>query len=192
MAVTLQTGTEKLIKALDHAVRSGKGDVQAITDGVKNALTDLISSRRIDLPQELRQPRAEGYARRQVYQSPDLGYEVIAMIWGPGQGTPLHDHAGIWCVEGVYSGEIRVCQYELMERRDDLYRFRPCESVQAHLGESGSLIPPFEYHTIHNNLQDEASITIHVYGAPMEHCSIFEPTEQDGWYSKKSKTLSYD
>ncbi len=27
------------------------------------------------------------------------------MTWGPGQGTPLHDHAGIWCVEGVVEGK---------------------------------------------------------------------------------------
>ncbi|HSR53808.1 MAG TPA: cysteine dioxygenase family protein [Acidobacteriota bacterium] len=192
MAVTLRVGTEKLIKALDQAVRSGKGDVKAATDGVKNALTELISEGQVELPEDLRRPRQEGYARRQVYRSPDLGYEVIAMVWGPGQGTPLHDHAGIWCVEGVYSGEIRVCQYELMEQNGDLYRFRTCDTVEAHLGESGSLIPPFEYHTIHNNRSEASSMTIHVYGKPMDHCHIFEPAQNEGWYRKKAKALSYD
>jgi predicted metal-dependent enzyme (double-stranded beta helix superfamily) len=39
---------------------------------------------------------------------------VIAMSWGPGQGTPLHDHDAMWCVEGVWLGELEITRYELL------------------------------------------------------------------------------
>ena len=46
------------------------------------------------------------------------------MTWGPGQRTALHDHAGIWCVEGVVEGEMAVTRYELLEEEEDgLCRF---------------------------------------------------------------------
>ena len=41
------------------------------------------------------------------------------MTWGPGQRTALHDHAGIWCVEGVMEGEMEVIRYELLEEGAD-------------------------------------------------------------------------
>lgn len=38
------------------------------------------------------------------------------MTRGPGQGMPLHDHGGMWCIEGVFRGSIEVRPYELVER----------------------------------------------------------------------------
>ena len=82
-----------------------------------------------------------------------------------------------------------VC-FDLLERKGELYRFQEQETVRAGFGMAGSLIPPFEYHTIHNALSDVSSVTIHVYGARMEHCTIFEPVGQ-GWYKQHEKQLEY-
>ena len=56
---------------------------------------------------------------------------MVAMTWGPGQGTPIHDHAGIWCVEGVIQGEMTVTSYQVQEQKGDLYRFIEVEKVKA-------------------------------------------------------------
>ena len=53
------------------------------------------------------------------------------MTWGPGQGTPLHDHAGIWCVECVVEGEMEVRQYDLVEENAGSFRFVPQPSIEA-------------------------------------------------------------
>ena len=182
------TGAEKLVTELDRAVQSGT--VQDIACSVKDCLSSLIRAGEISLPEEACRPRSDCYARRLVHRSSDLGYEVIAMIWGPGQQTPLHDHAGIWCVEGVFQGEIEVRQYDLVESDGDLFRFKPCDVSHAHLGESGSLIPPYEYHTIANCLPGQTSITIHVYGGGMERCHTFIPLE-NGWFRRVQKQLQY-
>ncbi len=181
-------GAERLVSSLDRAVQCDT--VQEITGQVKDCLSRLISGGEVALPEEICRPLSDCYARRLVHRSHDWGYEVIAMIWGPGQRTPLHDHAGIWCVEGVFQGEIEVCQYDLVESSGDLFRFKPCNVAHAHLGESGSLIPPYEYHTIANPLPDQTSITIHVYGGGMEVCHAFIPM-QDGWFRREQKRLQF-
>jgi predicted metal-dependent enzyme (double-stranded beta helix superfamily) len=112
------------------------------------------------------------------------------MTWGPGQGTPLHDHAGMWCVEGVLQGEIDVTQYDLVEQRDGLYRFRREGSIQAHIGNAGALIPPFEYHTITNSSATGKAVTLHVYAGEMTHCTVFAP-HGDSWYERQERALSY-
>ncbi len=181
-------GAEQLIETLDAAV-SGPG-TEAVTRAVKDGLCDLIRRGAVQLPEDLRRPGEDCYARRLLYRSQQHGYEVIAMIWGPGQGTPLHDHAGIWCVDGVLDGRVRVVQYDLLEQQGECFRFEPQETVEAGVGMAGALIPPFEYHTIHNSLDEQCSITIHVYGGTMDCCTIFEPLE-DGWYERRTKDLAY-
>ena len=116
------------------------------------------------LPEEIQVAGSESYARRLLYKSERWGYAVVAMAWGPRQGTPLHDHAGTWCVEGVLKGELEITQFDLVEQKDTRFRFNPQGTVTAGPGSAGSLIPPFEYHTLKNNLPDDTSVTIHVYG----------------------------
>lgn len=181
-------GSQELEEVLDGSV--SQDGIEKIVTGVKDGLSRLIKDQVVSLPDELRRPEEGGYARRLLYRSPEQKYEVIAMIWGPGQGTPLHDHAGIWCVEGVLEGQIAVTQFDLVQREGELYYFREEGTVKAGCGMTGTLIPPFEYHTIHNCLPDTSSITLHVYGGQMDHCTVFEPVKE-GWYRRHRKELAY-
>jgi predicted metal-dependent enzyme (double-stranded beta helix superfamily) len=182
------SGLEELVARLDHAVRCRTLDL--VTTEVRNTLSELIRGGRIRLPKDVKTPCRDHYARRLLYRSPDHDYTVIAMIWGPRQGTPLHDHAGIWCVEGVLEGEIDVTQYGLLEEEEERFHFEPVGTVRAGIGTSGSLIPPFEYHTIANARKDSTSVTVHVYGKEMDHCTIFQGG-RDGWYERRTKDLVY-
>ena len=188
MAETEIAGCEKLVSLIDRAVEV-KGDEQ-VASAVKRSLENVICSRSVTLPPAMKVAESDHYARRLLYRSPRYGYEVIAMVWGPGQGTPLHDHAGIWCVDGVLEGCVEVTQYDLLQVNGDLCRFQPQQTVRAGVGMAGCLIPPFEYHTIHNSTADATSITIHVYGGTMDHCTVFEPFEAD-WFRRCQKELTY-
>lgn len=180
-------GCRRLAAELDRAVASSTMP-ERITHAVQEALSNLINAGEVSLPEPLRQPHPTSYARRLVHSEPSLGYTVLAMVWGPGQGTALHNHAGMWCVEGVLEGLIDVTQYSLVEREGELFRFQREGSSPAGVGEAGRLIPPFEYHTIHN-ARDTPSITLHVYGGEMNRCSIFEP-RPGGLYEEVTKTLA--
>lgn len=184
-------GLDDLTALLDAAVCRGCNE--EVTEGVQNALSDLIRAGGLKLSDQLTAPCDEGYARRLVYASDEHDYVVIAMVWGPNQGTALHDHSGVWCVEGVIQGEIDVTQYQPLEwTHDGRWRFAPSKTVRAGVGSSGSLIPPFEYHTIANADDDGCAVTLHVYGQELERANIFQPIpERDGWYQRITKELGY-
>ena len=93
-------------------------DTAAIAQQVKSALQQALRGG-LELPPAFRQPRPDTYARRLLHRDPDGRYTAVVMTWGPGQGTPLHDHAGIWCVECVVDGEMEVRQYDLVEQRGE-------------------------------------------------------------------------
>lgn len=193
MTVATVSGCESLCRRLDEAI-AGQTDDQVLTERVEQALKSLIRERAVDLPEAFCRTSESSYARRLVHKSPELGYTVLAMVWGPGQGTLLHDHCGMWCVEAVYDGAIDVCQYELMERQDDRFRFEQREQIQAGVGSAGSLIPPYEYHTLTNASQDQPAITVHVYGGEMIRACVFheqETANTGSWYTHEERELSY-
>ena len=131
------------------------------------------------------------YARRLIHRAPGDRYTVLAMVWDVGQGTPLHDHAGIWCVECVYRGKIRVTSFSVHggDPEKDIVKFEREAVVMAGVGEAGALIPPFEYHMIENST-DQTAVTIHVYGGEMKFCHVYEPVGGGG-YRREYKELSY-
>ena len=167
----------RLVRRLDEATAAG--DVQRICEGVKDALVDAVVKGRLELPADFTRPVGPedtvGYGRRLLHHDPEDRYTVVVMVWGSGQGTPIHDHAGKWCVECVYRGRIRVVSYELLgDASAEQVRFRREREVLAGIGEAGLLIPPFDYHVI-ENAHEATAVTIHVYGGEMVGCHAFHP-----------------
>jgi 3-mercaptopropionate dioxygenase len=180
---------DPLIDRLCDAVRLG--DVTAIAERIKRDLESFIPNEGLILPEHFRQPKPDTYARRLLYRDDELGFTALVMTWGPGQRTALHDHSGIWCVEGVLEGTMEVTRYELLEEEDGDCRFVERGSVTATAGSAGALIPPFEHHVLANADPSRASLTLHVYGGEMTHCDIFQPVTADH-YRRCTRQLSYD
>src|SRR5262245_23185352 len=178
---------DRLRARLDAAV--GATDPVRITETVKGVLQDALRADALELPDRFLTPLADTYARRLLHRDPAGRYTIVVMTWGPGQGTALHDHAGIWCVECVVDGRMEVTQYDLESDAGGRYRFAERSRVQAARGSAGCLIPPFEYHVL-ANAAPRASITMHVYGGEMDHCHVFEPAG-DGSYRRAVKPLAY-
>jgi len=182
-------GLEELVHSIDHAVT--QTDPGKITDELRGTLCRLIRHSEIQWPQSLFEAKADGYARREIYTSESFGYSVVAMTWGPGQGTKIHDHCGMWCVEGVWSGELEVVQYELTDKDQEKFKFEQRGVIRAGLGSAGSLIPPHEYHTISNASESETAVSIHIYSGVLKQCSVFSPLS-DGWYQREDRKLNVD
>ncbi|HJR74753.1 MAG TPA: cysteine dioxygenase family protein [Luteimonas sp.] len=182
-------GRDKLVAAVDAAV--AQGDEHAVTAALRNCLCAMIRDPDVQLPDCVHDPIDDHYARREIYRSPEHGYSVVAMTWGPGQGTPIHDHSGLWCVEGVWDGELEITQYELLEQEGDRFHFRAAGGMHAGPGSAGSLIPPHEYHTICNASADRVAVSLHIYKAPMEYCSKFQPQSGE-WYQRIGSELRTD
>ncbi|MFT3762538.1 MAG: cysteine dioxygenase family protein [Pseudoxanthomonas sp.] len=184
-------GREKLIAALDDAIATG--DAPTVAEAVRVALERLLRDAAFRLPDHVLQPAADHYARRQIHASAAHGYTVIAMAWGPGQGTPLHDHAGQWCVEGVVQGRLEVTEYALLERDGERFRFKPRPGALAQAGSTDKLLPPDEHHVIRNPDSDGIAVSLHVYQREMDRCHVFAPDPRGGgWYLRSPRDLGVD
>ena len=181
-------GLAELITRLDRSVEAG--DPEAITAAVKADLEDLLGRGALQLPDHLTQPLPDYYARRLLHRDPGGRYTAIVMTWGPGQGTAVHDHGGLWCVEGVVDGRIAVTQYLVVPDGEGYFRASAIGQLTAGTGSAGCLIPPTDHHVLANALPSRASITLHVYGGDLDDCKVFLPTA-DGRYTETMKSLSF-
>ncbi len=180
----------QLVDLVDRAVGRDAG-VEDLVDTLRTQLCELIRGGTVQLPERMTACNGDHYARRLLHRDEERGYSIIAMTWGAQQGTSLHDHAGMWCVESVWQGSIEVLQFELVERQSDgLFRFEKRGSMQAGIGSAGCLIPPHEYHVIRNP-SAEPAVSVHIYGGDMTFCNVFED-KGGGWFQRREKPLGLD
>lgn len=93
-----------------------------------------------------------------LHAEPDGSFSVMALVWRPGQATPIHDHV-TWCAFGVIQGAEREERYVL---RDDGWLEQDGASVNV-TGDVAGLAPPGDIHRVHN-AGAETAISLHIYG----------------------------
>jgi predicted metal-dependent enzyme (double-stranded beta helix superfamily) len=118
------------------------------------------------LAPEDRRPGDDRYRQHLLHVSPSRRMSVVALVWRPGQRTPIHDHVA-WCVVGVLRGVEHETRYRLVE--DDGERhLEAVGTVEALPGHVEALVPPAEdIHRVEAG-GDDLTISIHVYGADIE------------------------
>jgi predicted metal-dependent enzyme (double-stranded beta helix superfamily) len=182
-------GYADLIARLDSAVDAGSPET--VTARVKCDLEDLLGRGALDLPPRLCEPRPDCYARRLLHHDPNGRYTAVVMTWGPGQSTPVHDHGGLWCVEGVVEGEMAVTQFNVAREPDGTFLVTAAGApLRAGTGSAGRLIPPIDYHVLANARPDGASVTLHIYGGSLDGCRVFLPLA-DGRFEEHFRRLTY-
>ena len=99
------------------------------------------------------------YRSHVLHIEPDGAFSIVALVWRPGQVTPIHDHV-TWCVFGVIEG----VEYEELFRLDDERGVSRRGGVEREPDRRGERVRlPGDIHRVRNVGVDTA-ISIHVYG----------------------------
>ena len=98
------------VEQMDALVASSD-DPHEIADGTARHLEGLLSHPEF-LEDRHREPGTDDYRQHLVHVHPEGRYSVVALVWTPGQYTPIHDHR-CWCVVGVLEGQEREERYLL-------------------------------------------------------------------------------
>jgi len=124
-----------------------------------------------------RRPADDGYARHEIYACPEGGISLFAMVWRPGQWTPVHDH-GTWGVVGVVEGALEERNFI---RTDDRCRedsgivlCRGGVSI-LHPGTVTTFVPnPDHIHRTGVPWNRTLTITLHLYGREMSAYNVYD------------------
>jgi predicted metal-dependent enzyme (double-stranded beta helix superfamily) len=147
------------LDAMDALV-ARTSDEATILDEGESALAALIAHDDW-LPMQYAQPNPDKYQQYLLYADPAGRYSVQSFVWGPGQGTPIHNHT-VWGLVGVLRGAEHCAEYPAPGAA-------PMRCQHQHRLECGAVdrVSPTvgDWHAVSNALADAPSISIHVYGA---------------------------
>ncbi len=157
------------------------GTPEAVTLMVEESLARILPDSSW-LAEEHRKPSGEGFTRSLIFRHPELGFAVVATVWSPGQGTPVHDHGGIWGVEGVVEGTVRIRQFNPVSGEEPAGRIhiRQEREYTARLGDIERLVPGSDHHQM-ENAGDMPAVTVHVFGDYPLKPRVYEDAE-DGTF----------
>jgi 3-mercaptopropionate dioxygenase len=116
------------------------------------------------------------YCSLPLYVEPGGAFSIVALVWRPGQQTPIHDHVA-WCVFGVIQGE----EYEELFTLSESGHLAGAGVNYNPAGSVGHIVPPGDIHRV-RNIGDSVAISIHIYGTDVRRLGssvrrIYESTE---------------
>ena len=127
-------------------------------------------------PAHLR-PDPKGYARNAIHLPADGRLSLYALVWSPGQWTPVHDH-GSWGVVGVARGVLEERSFLSPAgaiRRDDGIRLERGGVVLLGPGSVSTFVPnPDHIHMTGVPPERETAVSLHLYGRTMNAFHVYD------------------
>lgn len=176
------TGLADLVARLD-ALAPDEVTLPVVGDLVAGAkLTDRELARYVGA-------RPDRYARRQVHRS--RNFDVLVLTWMPGQGTPIHNHAGNLGWVRLVRGQISEETFKLVPGSSlpdaataadphgdggNVGLVRTGEGVIAQVGAVATADRVRAIHRLGNPAgpNGDPTVTLHVYSLPHDTCLAFD------------------
>ena len=93
-------------------------------------------------------PSTDGHKNLLLYEDPDYGFVINAVVRVQGAQGRAHDHAGAWTAYGVLDGKEKMERFRCLEdRRSEGYARIELESVSEGTAGTVDLVPPYEVHS---------------------------------------------
>lgn len=117
---------------------------------------------------------SQKYTRHLLHADAEDRFSLLALVWKPGQGTPIHDHPS-WGVIGVLRGRMRFTNYAPSSEEGQSCLV-PVETFIGTAGSVGTVYPPaMDLHRMDNCSEDEIAVTLHAYGCLVKEFHIYSP-----------------
>ena len=131
-------------------------------------------------PEHLRADPAH-YARNAIYVAPDQSLSLYALVWTPGQWTPVHDH-GSWGVVGVLRGVLEERSYIRTGAHDANVRagdsgieLQRGGVILIGAGSVTSFVPnPDHIHLTGVGADRPQAVSLHLYGRHMNSFHLYD------------------
>jgi 3-mercaptopropionate dioxygenase len=156
-ASSRRRGLDELVTAVRVAVdrhANWPKTVALVADALKRQLPspDILTP-------EQRNGDPAGYRSHLLHAEPDGSFSIVALVWRPGQVTPIHDHV-TWCVFAVVQG---VEYEELFSVREEDNCLVAVGSTANQTGDVSGFAPPGDIHRV-RNAGGRTAISMHIYG----------------------------
>ncbi|MFE5093337.1 cysteine dioxygenase [Streptomyces sp. NPDC056638] len=151
----------ELAAAIRTAIRTAPTDPAQRACRVADTLARYLGHPGLLAPAQL-QPDPTAYRQHLLHAEPDGSFSLVALVWLPGQTTPVHDHTA-WCVVGTHIGAEEETVYTLTTDHAGRTALLPTATTTYPAGSVTFVTPPGDIHHV-RNATTATTVSLHVYG----------------------------
>ena len=155
----------------------GVDDAHACVCRTAPLMQALLADRADFLKSEHLRADPDHYARNAIYVPDDGRLSLFALVWNPGQWTPVHDH-GTWGVVGVVSGVLEEQAYVpdgVAMGMDEGIRMTPGALILMAQGTVTTFVPnPDHIHRTGVPAERKQAVSLHLYGRTMNSFHVYD------------------
>lgn len=166
----------KFLAAADAATRASPEPADRVI-AIAPVMRELLNGDRSFLTEAHYRSDPNHYARNPIYIDPKGNLSLFALVWLPGQWTPVHDH-GSWGVVGVVDGLLEERAFMSADgdiTADTGIRLRRGGVVLLNPGAVTSFVPnPDHIHMTGVAEGQPRCVSLHLYGRNMNSFHIYD------------------
>jgi len=140
-------------------------------------MRELLANAKSILGPEHYRANPDHYARNPVHIDEKGGLSLFAMVWSPGQWTPIHDH-GTWGVVGVLDGILEERNFIRVDDRShefDHVKLARGGVILMSPGSVTSFVPNPDHIHVTGVADDRPSaVSLHLYGRVMNDYHVYD------------------
>ncbi|KAJ1949503.1 hypothetical protein FBU59_001114 [Linderina macrospora] len=103
-------------------------------------------------------------------------YNLLVLVWGEGQSSPIHDHAGSHCMMKLLDGELQEDLFAWPNESQDEMRLKRTAPLKTN--SVAYMHDKIGLHRIANPSRQAKAVSLHLYSPPYNICKTFD--EQTG------------
>ncbi|KAJ1836766.1 hypothetical protein LPJ63_000086 [Coemansia sp. RSA 2711] len=159
---------QDLVSSLNSVMGDGGlGDDQRVVCQVKQLMRSYVSQSH-DWAQYAVYQEGTRYTRNLVDDG-NGKYNLLILVWGESQSSPIHDHAGSHCMMKLLDGQLTEHLFAWPNPTLKLKRSMPLQTnAVAYMHDKIGL------HRIANPASDRKAVSLHLYSPPYQMCTTFD------------------
>ena len=117
---------------------------------------------------------AQHYTRNLVDKTPL--YELVAICWGVGQVSSVHNHRDQNCWMAVPIGRLQVENFRVLHQDVDagVCKLEPTDTLEMNISQPCAVDPREPVHRVLNpRLFNARAVSLHVYSRPFDTCIVY-------------------
>lgn len=133
---------------------------------------------------------SKSYTRNLVFEVPGI-FNLLVLVWTPGHGSPIHDHADSHCLMKVLKGSLREQRFE-MPKGDRAGSLNEIADIVFSEDKVAYIADTIGLHSVSNPHPTEYAVSLHLYTPPnaaIRGASVYDIESGEG---KLVKPAAYD
>ncbi len=164
------------IKTCDQLGQSGC-DAGSCVSAAAPLMLDLAGRGSDLLADDQKRVDTQMYARNAIHLGDADGVSLFALVWLPGQWTPIHDH-GTWGVVGILEGVLEERSYLSIDnslKDNDKIELQPGGIILLGKGSVSTFVPnPDHIHMTGVPKDRDKVVSLHLYGRLMNNYHYYD------------------